>query len=128
MRIAPRENLRRAGRRRISASFSLGVDVGRWRLLAYFRALRFQLQPRACESRARLEIISPWPRRRGQHKQQLLMTTPTPIDARALARSAAEALHRGDARKARESFERILAAGLGDADTCLGLAQACRAL
>src|ERR1700688_2272376 len=35
---------------------------------------------------------------------------------------------RGDPRKARESFERIVAAGQADAATCLGLAYACRNL
>ncbi|HEY3242350.1 MAG TPA: hypothetical protein VGM03_03280, partial [Phycisphaerae bacterium] len=50
------------------------------------------------------------------------------IDARALAQSGAEALRRGDPRKARESFERIVAAGQADAATCLGLAHACRSL
>ena len=51
-----------------------------------------------------------------------------PIDARALAQSGIEALRRGDPRKARESFERIVAAGQADAATCLGLAYACRSL
>jgi aspartate beta-hydroxylase len=51
-----------------------------------------------------------------------------PIDARALAQSGVEALRRGDPRSARESFERILAAGQADASTCLALAHACRAL
>ena len=55
------------------------------------------------------------------------MQTP-PIDARALAQSGVEALRRGDPHKARESFERVLAAGLADATTCLGLAYACRSL
>ena len=50
------------------------------------------------------------------------------IDVRALARSGVEALRRGDARSARESFERIVAAGQADLATCLGLAQACRSL
>ncbi len=57
------------------------------------------------------------------------MTIPIPpAEARALARSGAEALRRGDPRKARESFERIVAAGLADAETCLGLAHACHAM
>jgi aspartate beta-hydroxylase len=50
------------------------------------------------------------------------------IDVRALAQSGADALRRGDARKARESFERIISAGQGDASSCLGLAYACRGL
>jgi aspartyl/asparaginyl beta-hydroxylase (cupin superfamily) len=50
------------------------------------------------------------------------------IDARALAQHGAEAMRRGDPRKARESFERIVAAGQADASTCLALAHACRAL
>ena len=49
-------------------------------------------------------------------------------DARALAQSGVEALRRGEPRKARESFERIVAAGQADAATCLGLAYACRSL
>ena len=52
----------------------------------------------------------------------------SPIDARSLAQTGADALRRGDARKARESFERIVAAGLADSSTCLALAHACRAL
>ena len=55
------------------------------------------------------------------------MQTP-PIDARALAQSGVDALRRGDPHKARESFERAVAAGLADATTCLGLAYACRSL
>jgi aspartate beta-hydroxylase len=51
-----------------------------------------------------------------------------PIDARALAQTGIDALRRGDPRKARESFERIVAAGQADASTCLGLAYACRSL
>lgn len=43
-------------------------------------------------------------------------------------RSGAEALRRGDARTARESFSRALQAGRVDAATLLGLAYACRAL
>lgn len=52
----------------------------------------------------------------------------SPIDAGVLAQSALEALRRGDARKARESFERIVAAGNADGSACLGLAYACRSL
>ena len=55
------------------------------------------------------------------------MHTP-PIDALALEQSAIEALRRGDARKARETFERIVAAGSADSSACLGLAYACRSL
>ena len=51
-----------------------------------------------------------------------------PIDVRTLAQSGAQALRRGDPRTARESFERIVAAGQADASTCLALAHACRAL
>ncbi len=50
------------------------------------------------------------------------------IDKPALQRSGTEALRRGDARQAREDFERIVAAGVADASTCLGLADACRSL
>src|SRR5256885_15750503 len=46
-------------------------------------------------------------------------------DARALG---IEALRKGDARKARESFERIVAAGQADASAYLGLAYACAGL
>jgi hypothetical protein len=56
-----------------------------------------------------------------------MMHTP-PINARALAQSGVEALGRGDARKAREMFERIAAAGQADASIYLGLAIACRSL
>jgi aspartyl/asparaginyl beta-hydroxylase (cupin superfamily) len=51
-----------------------------------------------------------------------------PVDARALAQTGIEALRRGEPRKARESFERIVASGQADAATCLGLAYACRSL
>ena len=50
------------------------------------------------------------------------------IDTLSLARSGVEALRRGDARAARESFERIVATGQADASACLGLAYACRSL
>jgi len=56
-----------------------------------------------------------------------MMSTP-PIDARALAASGMEALRRGDARAARDSFERIVGAGQADAASCLALAHACRLL
>jgi hypothetical protein len=57
------------------------------------------------------------------------MTTPShTIDVRALVRSGNEALRRGDPHGARESFERLVAAGLADVDTWLGLAYACRGL
>ena len=55
------------------------------------------------------------------------MATP-PIDARALAQSGAEALRRGDARTARESFEQIVAARQADTSVCMALAYACRRL
>jgi aspartyl/asparaginyl beta-hydroxylase len=44
------------------------------------------------------------------------------------AQAGIEALRRGDARKARESFERIVAAGQADASAYLGLAHACAGL
>jgi aspartate beta-hydroxylase len=50
------------------------------------------------------------------------------IDTPALARSGVEALRRGDARAARESFEQIVATGKADASACVGLAYACRSL
>ena len=55
------------------------------------------------------------------------MTAP-PIDTLSLARSGVDALRRGDARAARESFERIIASGRADASAHLGLAYACRGL
>ncbi len=51
-----------------------------------------------------------------------------PTDTRSLARSGVEALRRGDARAARESFEQIVATGEADASACVGLAYACRSL
>jgi len=55
------------------------------------------------------------------------MTTPlSATDVRALAQSGAEALRRGDARRARQSFERLTASGLADAHAWLGLARACQ--
>jgi aspartyl/asparaginyl beta-hydroxylase (cupin superfamily) len=51
-----------------------------------------------------------------------------PVDARALAQSGVDALRRGDARTARESFERIVSAGQADASSWIGLAYACRRL
>ncbi len=54
--------------------------------------------------------------------------SPPPVDARALAQSGADALRRGDARTARESFERIVAAGQADVSVCLALHHACRRL
>ena len=45
-----------------------------------------------------------------------------------LRESGVDALRRGDARTARESFERIVAAGEADASVCLGLTYACRRL
>ena len=51
-----------------------------------------------------------------------------PDDARALAQTGVDALQRGDARKARESFEQMVRAGETGAMTYLGLAYACRRL
>ncbi len=51
-----------------------------------------------------------------------------PVDTLSLARAGVEALRRGDARAARESFERIVARGSADAAGHLGLAYACRML
>jgi tetratricopeptide (TPR) repeat protein len=51
-----------------------------------------------------------------------------PSNARAHARSGIEALRKGDVRQARESFERIVAAGQADASAYLGLAYACTGL
>jgi aspartyl/asparaginyl beta-hydroxylase (cupin superfamily) len=51
-----------------------------------------------------------------------------PIDARVLAQSGVDALKRGDARTARESFERIVTSGQADASSCVGLAYACHRL
>ena len=48
-----------------------------------------------------------------------------PFDERALAQSGVAALQLGDARKARESFARIAAAGKADSSTFLALAHAC---
>ncbi|MBI2752813.1 MAG: aspartyl/asparaginyl beta-hydroxylase domain-containing protein [Betaproteobacteria bacterium] len=55
------------------------------------------------------------------------MQTP-PIDSRALAQAGVEALRRGDARGARQSFERIIAANQADASVYLGLSYACSGL
>jgi aspartyl/asparaginyl beta-hydroxylase (cupin superfamily) len=55
------------------------------------------------------------------------MTT-TAIEARALIQSGFDALSRGDARKAREALEPVVAAGQADATGCVGLAYACRSL
>jgi len=55
------------------------------------------------------------------------ISTP-PIDVRAVAQSAFDALRRGDLRNARALFERLVAANLADASSCLGLAYACRGL
>src|SRR5258707_8369219 len=51
-----------------------------------------------------------------------------PSDARAHAQSGIELLRKGDVRKARESFERVVAAGEADASAYLGLAYACTGL
>ncbi|MEO8347060.1 MAG: aspartyl/asparaginyl beta-hydroxylase domain-containing protein [Betaproteobacteria bacterium] len=52
----------------------------------------------------------------------------SPIDARALAATGIEALRRGNAHEARESFERIASQGQADAGIFLALAQACTRL
>jgi aspartate beta-hydroxylase len=52
----------------------------------------------------------------------------SPSSARAHAQSGIEALRKGDVRKARESFERVVAAGQADASAYLGLAYACAGL
>ena len=49
----------------------------------------------------------------------------SPSDASAHAQSGLEALRKGDVRKARESFERSVAAGQADASAYVGLAYAC---
>lgn len=50
------------------------------------------------------------------------------VDARGLAQSGIEAMHRGDAAAARENFQRIIAAGLADGSIFFAMALACRAL
>lgn len=55
-----------------------------------------------------------------------MQTSPTTVQS--LARAGLEALHRGDARAARESFERLAAAGQADASVYIALALACRGL
>ncbi len=70
-------------------------------------------------------------RRPETHRRTTLSAFPMSIpsvDARALAQSGADALRRGDARAARESFERIVAAGAADVSVCIGLNYACRRL
>src|SRR6266536_6516537 len=67
----------------------------------------FVCDPGGAKPRRRTESVSP-------------MSLP-PVDARALAQSGADALRRGDARMARESFERIVAAGQADVSVCLAL-------
>ena len=52
------------------------------------------------------------------------MTSST-FDARAIAQVGFEALHKGDAHKARESFERVVAAGRADAAVHAALGYAC---
>jgi tetratricopeptide (TPR) repeat protein len=52
----------------------------------------------------------------------------TRIDAQALTRAGIDALKRGDRRKARDAFAAIVAAGVDDATTCIGLGAACRGL
>jgi aspartyl/asparaginyl beta-hydroxylase (cupin superfamily) len=53
---------------------------------------------------------------------------PVPTDVRALTLSASQALQQGDAKRARELFERATSAGLADKSVWLGLAYACRQL
>ena len=53
---------------------------------------------------------------------------PSPVNARALAKSGMEALQKGDAPRARTAFEQILNAGQADASICLALAYACRVM
>lgn len=48
-----------------------------------------------------------------------------PFDERTLARSGVDALQRGDARKARKTFDKIAAAGKADSSIFLALAYAC---
>jgi aspartate beta-hydroxylase len=55
-------------------------------------------------------------------------TSPIPINARALAEAGINALRSGDAHRARQLFEQIVAAGAADASAFLGLAYACRRL
>jgi len=52
----------------------------------------------------------------------------TAIDVRALGAAAVDALRRGDSRAARESFEKVVAAGKADPSTFVGIAFACRAM
>ena len=52
----------------------------------------------------------------------------TPVNAQTLGQSGMDSLLRGDARGARNAFEKILAAGQADASVCLALAFACRSL
>ena len=65
---------------------------------------------------------------RGHTTESVITMQGSPIDVPALARSGMAALRRGDPLGARQSFERIAAAGLADASAFLGLAYACRAL
>jgi aspartyl/asparaginyl beta-hydroxylase (cupin superfamily) len=51
-----------------------------------------------------------------------------PPDRAALAQRAVQALRSGDARGARDAFERIVAGGRADAQVYVGLAYACRSL
>lgn len=52
----------------------------------------------------------------------------TEIEARGVKQAGVDALRRGDMSKAREQFDRAVAAGHGDALVWLGLAAACRSL
>jgi aspartyl/asparaginyl beta-hydroxylase (cupin superfamily) len=50
---------------------------------------------------------------------------PSPIDSNAIVRIGFEALHAGDARKAREAFEQVVVAGRADAAVHAALGYAC---
>jgi aspartyl/asparaginyl beta-hydroxylase (cupin superfamily) len=56
------------------------------------------------------------------------MNSATSFDVAALAQAAVAALRGGDPRTARQGFERIVAAGQGDASVFYGLAHACHRL
>ncbi len=68
------------------------------------------------------------PQSRGEKTESLLLMPSSSFDARAIAQIGFEALHKGDAHKARESFERVVAAGRADAAVHAALGSACRRL
>ena len=68
------------------------------------------------------------PQFRGEKTESLLLMPSSTFDARAIAQIGFEALHKGDAHKARESFERVVAAGRADAAVHAALGSACRRL